>query len=370
MVAAGRLARKDGFVSKPSPIPYDSVNLEGERVMLVGGAGFIGHHLALECRAKGAEVFIVDHMQINNIVKIVSDPTLDDLQRRVYVNFLLERFALMREADITLSNVDARQMAELTNAFNEFQPTKAVHLAAISSAVIANQMPGLAYDLQVNTLRNLLELCRLKNSSCDHVAFMSSSTVYGDFETDSVNESMRPSPRGVYANGKYMGERMVREAKELYGIDFTIVRPSALYGIRCISGRVSQKFIENALMKKPLLMEGGGGGRLDFTNVDDLVEGIVRGLALEGGRSRTFNITYGHARSIADLASIVQKVVPDVVLEERPPAPEKPKRGTLEMDRAHEFLGFYPSRGLDESYLEYCQWYAEEWRRAERLPNS
>ena len=352
-----------------SPIPFDSVSLEGKRVMLVGGAGFIGHHLALACRAKGAEVLVADNLQINNIVKIVSDRDLDDTRRRLYANFLLERFSMLRDAGIAIANVDARQMPELTEAFNEFQPNKAVHLAAISSAVTSNQVPGLAYDVQINTLRNLLELCRLKNSQCDHVAFMSSSTVYGDFDGESVDETIRPRPRGVYANGKYMGERMVREAKELYGIDYTIVRPSALYGIRCISGRVSQKFIENALIGQPLLLEGGGSGRLDFTNVDDLVEGIVRALALDGGRSRTFNITYGQARTIAELAAIVRQVVPDVVLEDRPAAPEKPNRGTLEMGRAREFLGFVPSRGLDKTYLDYCHSYAEEWRRAERLPN-
>ncbi len=356
-------------MNESSQISYNTVSLAGQRVMLVGGAGFIGHHLALECRRMGAEVLVVDNMQINNIVKIVSDRMIGDLQRRLYTNFLLDRFSLMREANISIENVDARQMAELTNSFNEFQPTKAVHLAAISSAVTANQMPGLAYDLQITTLRNLLELCRLKNSSCNHVAFMSSSTVYGDFEGDSVDETIYPRPRGVYANGKYIGERMVREAKELYGIDFTIVRPSALYGIRCVSGRVTQKFIENALMGKPLLLEGGGSGRLDFTNVDDLVEGIVRALALEGGRSRTFNITYGSARTIADLAAIIKEIIPGAKLEERPPAPEKPKRGTLEMSRAREFLGFLPSRGLDIAYREYCQWYVEQWRRSEGRSN-
>ena len=259
-------------------------------------------------------------MQINNIVKVVSDASLDDMRRRLDINFLLDRFWMLRDDGIKIENVEARKMAELTNAFNEFQPTKAVHLSAISSAVTANQMPGLAYDLQITTLRNLLELCRLKNSTCKHVAFMSSSTVYGDFDGESVDETIYPRPRGVYANGKYIGERMVREAKELYGIDFTIVRPSALYGIRCVSGRVTQKFIENALMGKPLLLEGGGDGRLDFTNVADLVEGIVRALALEGGLSRTFNITYGAARTIADLAEIVKSVVPDVKFEIRPPA--------------------------------------------------
>jgi nucleoside-diphosphate-sugar epimerase len=349
-----------------SPINYDTIRLDGQRIMLVGGAGFIGHHLALECRSKGAEVLIVDNMQINNIVKVVSDPSLDEIRRRLYINFLLDRFTLLRESGIKIENVDARQMAELTGSFNEFQPTKAVHLSAISSAVTANQVPGLAYDLQITTLRNLLELCRLKNSSCDQVAFMSSSTVYGDFEGTSVDETVRPSPRGVYANGKYIGDRMMREAKNLYGVDYTIVRPSALYGIRCISGRVSQKFIENALLGKALLLEGGGDGRLDFTNVADLVEGIVRALVLPGGRSRTFNITYGASRTIAELAAIVKSVVPDVKFEERPAAAEKPKRGTLEMGRAKEFLGFVPSHGLDAAYRAYCQWYLEQWQRAQR----
>ena len=345
-----------------SPIPFEGLGLDGERVMLIGGAGFIGHHLALALRAKGAEVMVVDNMQINNIVKVVSDPDLEPARRQLYVNFLLDRFHLMREAGVHLENVDGRMLAEFTPLFNDFLPTKAVHLAAISSAVTANQMPGLAYDLQITSLRNLLELCRLKESVCNQVVFMSSSTVYGDFEKDSVDETVRPSPRGVYANGKYMGERMVREAKQLHDLDYTIVRPSALYGIRCISGRVTQKFIENALMGKPLLLEGGGGGMLDFTHVGDLVEGIVRALILEGGRSRTFNITFGKARRIAELAEIIKELIPDVRLEERPPAPEKPKRGTLEIDRAREFLGFVPSRDLDRYYRDYCAWYVEQWR--------
>lgn len=350
-------------MSEQSPILYETVRLDGERVMLIGGAGFIGHHLALGLRAKGAEVLVVDNMQMNNIVNIVSDQTMEEQRRRLYLNFLLDRFALMRDASVMFETVDARQLADLTPVFNEFLPTKAVHLSAVASAVEANKVPGLAYDLQLTTLRNLLELCRLKESVCSHVAFMSSSTVYGDFEGDEVDETIRPQPQGVYANGKYMGERMVREANRLFGLDYTIIRPSALYGIRCISGRVTQKFIENALFSEPLLLEGGGNGRLDFTHVDDLVEGLIRGLALEGGRSRTFNITYGNARRIIELAEIVKELIPGLVLEERPPAPEKPKRGTLRIDRAREHLGFVPHVTLDEGYREYCRWYISEFDR-------
>ena len=347
----------------PIDVPFRSIRLDGERIMLLGGAGFIGHHLALALRGRGAEVMVVDNLQINNIVKIVGDPSLDPTRRKLYTNFVLDRFELMRGAGVHMEPVDGRLMPELTRAFNQFSPTKAVHLAAISSAVTANQVPGLAYDLQINSLRNLLELCQLKESTCNQIVFMSSSTVYGDFEGDSVDETVRPRPRGVYANGKYIGERMVREAQSLYGLDYTIVRPSALYGIRCVSGRVSQKFVENALTGKPLLLEGGGDGLLDFTHVDDLVEGITRAMYFEGGRSRTFNITYGKARTIAEIAAIVKERIPGAKLEERPPAPEKPMRGTLHIDRAREFLGFVPSRSIDTAYRDYCNWYLEQWRR-------
>ncbi|MFC1673828.1 NAD-dependent epimerase/dehydratase family protein, partial [Pseudomonadota bacterium] len=90
---------------------------------------------------------------------------------------------------------------------------------------------------------------------------LSSSTVYGDFEKPTVDESDRPRPRGIYANAKFMGERLMRTYSDQYGLGTTVIRPSALYGERCISRRVSQAFIENALSGKPLLLEGGGQGR-------------------------------------------------------------------------------------------------------------
>jgi nucleoside-diphosphate-sugar epimerase len=344
-------------------IPYESLSLEGQRVLLVGGAGFIGHNLALGLRKKNAEVMVYDNLQINNLVNIVSTTSLEDIRRKLYINFLLQRFELMINAGITIENGDGRQMVELANAFSSFEPTKVIHLAAISSAVKANNFPGLAWDLEINSLRNIIELSRMSDTKVNQVMIMSSSTVYGDFEEDSVDETIRPRPRGVYANGKYMAERMIREAKNLYGLDFTIIRPSALYGERCVSGRVSQKFVENALLGKPLLLEGGGSGRLDFTYIEDLVEGMIRALCLEGGLSRTFNITYGNARTIADLASIIKEYIPDVLLEERPAAKEKPKRGTLLIDRAKEFLGFVPQHPLEKGYRKYCEWYIEQWKK-------
>lgn len=340
--------------------------LINDRVLLVGGAGFIGHNLALGLRNSGVEVMVVDNLMINSLIDNVYDTGRNPVQRQVYLNFLLDRFELLRESGVILRNADARVLADLNRIFDEFQPTKVIHLAAIASAVDARENPGLCFDLQLITLRNVLELCRANQKDINQVMLMSSSTVYGDFKNPTVDETTRPRPYGIYANAKYMAERLLRTYNHQHGLGICIIRPSALYGERCISRRVSQVFIENALTGKPLLLEGGGDGRLDFTYIHDLVEGIIRALALQKdtNSSHTFNITFGSSRTIAELADVVRSVIPNVKLKVTPRVIDKPIRGTLSTDRAKESLGFNPRWPLEEGYKRYCEWYVDQWRKA------
>lgn len=342
--------------------------LSGERISLVGGAGFIGHNLAIGLRSQGAEVQVVDNLMQNNMLANVSDLNIDDFRRELNRSFLVQRFDMMRNFGIVLDSADARSMNDLVESFKRFAPTKIVHLSAISSAVDARKSPGQCFDLQLITLRNVLEYTRLFPNDVNQVVFMSSSTVYGDFDTPTVDENVRPQPYGIYANAKFMGERLVRTYNDQYGLGVTIIRPSALYGERCISRRVSQVFIENALMGKPLLLEGGGDGRLDFTYIEDLVDGIIRSMAAHDGpgSSNTFNITFGNARTILELANVVKSVVPNAILEERPRDIIKPIRGTLSTDRASEHLNFEPRWPLETGYKRYCEWYVEQWERTQQ----
>lgn len=349
-------------------IPYETIRekLSGHRALLVGGAGFIGHNLALQLRQLGVETMVVDNNVVNNVVDNLYTPDRNTIQRRAYQGFLDDRYVMMRDAGVHMRNVDARLFIDLMQVFDEFQPTKIVHLSAISSAVDARKNPGLCFDLQLLTLRNVLELCRSRKPKIDQIMLLSSSTVYGDFEEATVDETTRPRPRGIYANAKYMAERLVRTYRDQYDIDATIIRPSALYGERCISRRVSQVFIENALTGKPLLLEGGGDGRLDFTDINDLIDGMVRAIALTPKKDQgyTFNITYGNARTIAELAAVVRAVIPKAILEDRPRANDKPIRGTLSIERAKQMLGFYPKSPLEAGYRRYCEWYVNRWEKA------
>ena len=216
----------------------------------------------------------------------------------------------------------------------------------------------------------MLELARFSKGQVNQVMFLSSSTVYGDFETAEVDEHTRPQPNGIYANAKYMGERLVRTYRDQFGQGVTIIRPSALYGERCISRRVSQVFVENALTGKPLILEGGGDGRLDFTSIGDLVDGMIRALAMHEKTpqySTTFNLTFGNARTIAELANIVKSVIPSAQFENRPRNVEKPVRGTLATRRAEEMLGFKAKLPLEIGYKAYCEWYLDQWERMRAL---
>ena len=99
--------------------------------------------------------------------------------------------------------------------------------------------------------------------------------VYGDFNGLEVDEKTNCKPIGIYGSLKYAGEIIVKSYKQVFDLPYTIIRPSALYGERCVSRRVGQIFIENAIQGKNIESNGDGNEKLDFTYIEDLVNGIV-----------------------------------------------------------------------------------------------
>ena len=172
----------------------------------------------------------------NNLIDNLFSKDSETSKFNFYRKILMQRFRLLRENDVKMINADTRNYSDLSVIFEQYRPTKVIHLSAISSAIKARQSPVYVL-ISINFFKKLLELCRLRLKKVNQFTFLSSSTVYGDFETEEVNENTRPRPRGIYANTKYMGERLVRTYCHQYGLGTTIIRPSALYGERCISKR-------------------------------------------------------------------------------------------------------------------------------------
>jgi nucleoside-diphosphate-sugar epimerase len=145
----------------------------------------------------------------------------------------------------------------------------------------------------------------------------------------------------------------------LFDTPFTIIRPSALYGERCVSRRVGQAFIENALQGKQLTINGDGSDALDFTYVQDLVSGTICAISESKAINETFNITYGDSRKIIQLAEMVRDACPGVGIKFNPRDGLMPERGTLSIEKARNLIGYEPSYPIEDGYKSYINWYQE-----------
>jgi nucleoside-diphosphate-sugar epimerase len=193
--------------------------------------------------------------------------------------------------------------------------------------------------------------------------YTSSSMVYGDFEYAPADEDHPKAPKDVYGGTKLAGEVMVGAYGRRFGIPFTVIRPSAVYGPTDVNRRVTQIFVENALKGLPIVLHNGGVSKLDFTHVSDVSDGFVRATLSEKSVNRTYNITRGRGRSLKELAEIVAKLVPGTRFEEKPPDMLRPERDALSIARAREDLGFEPKVDLEDGmppYVEFVRRTLEE----------
>lgn len=328
--------------------------MKGRRIAILGGAGFIGHHLALELADRGADVHIVDSLQVNNMVAVATDERYRP-HRDLYSRILAERLDLLREADIPVHIQDARDYHALSRLLTDIAPNAIVHGAAVSHAGQSNKDPYSTFDHSLRTLENALDWAR---SGAEHFVFLSSSMVYGNFLTPEVSEEHPLNSIGIYGALKVAGERMVIAYQQVFDLPYTIIRPSALYGPRCISRRVSQVFIENARQGCPVVVEGDGSDRLDFTYVDDLVRGICLVIEEPAARNETFNMTYGEARSIAEVVDLVRQAFPDVEITHTQRDRLMPERGTLSIEKARSLLGYAPEVPIESGIPRYVAWYS------------
>ena len=342
-----------------------STAIRGRRIALIGGAGFIGHHLALTLKQRGADVEVIDSLQVNNLLAF-SGKMPDLHNRELYLRIIHERLDLLRGAGIPLHPLDARDYHALGRLLNhQIKPDVIVHLAAVAHAGRSNKDPFSTFDHSLRTLENALDCAR---GQVEHFVYLSSSMVYGNVRTAEIDEDHPLDPIGIYGALKLAGEKMVIAYRQVFDLPYTIVRPSALYGPRCVSRRVGQIFIESALSGGSLRVDGDGGEKLDFTYVDDLVDGIILAIERPEARNQIFNLTYGAARSIQDLVAVVRRHFPDVRVETVARDQLMPFRGTLSIERARRLLGYAPRFPIDVGFPRYIDWYKQLSRASAPAP--
>lgn len=331
-----------------------TIPFKGRKIVLIGGAGFIGHNLAMELVRRGAAVDIVDSLQVNNLLYFTTTPA-DAHNRDLYLRILNQRLDLLNKCAVNVHPMDARDYHALNRILDQIKPQVVVHLAAVAHAGKSNKDPYSTFDHSLRTLENTLDWARC--SSVEHFIFFSSSMVYGNFMLPEVSEEHPLNSMGIYGALKVAGEKIVVAYNQVFGLPYTIVRPSALYGPRCVSRRVGQIFIESALMGETLRIDGDGMEQLDFTYIDDLVEGVCLVIQNEASRKEIFNMTYGQSRSIQDLLGVVRKYYPSVAIENVERDRLMPMRGTLSIEKARKILGYKPANPIEVGFPKYIEWY-------------
>ena len=138
--------------------------MKDRKILLVGGAGFIGHNLALSLKSRGYEVVVADSLMINNLYS--HETAAPSQSQELYLHFLRQRIDLLNNKGIKLHVVDARRAVELEQVFKEERPDKVVHFAAVSHANKSNKDPHTTFDHSFVTLENSILRRGYWNDSC------------------------------------------------------------------------------------------------------------------------------------------------------------------------------------------------------------
>jgi nucleoside-diphosphate-sugar epimerase len=299
--------------------------------------GFIGHNVVAQLEDLGHDVTLVDNFTDYGIIPE------DELN------------ALMLERQTQISSVcyvyDIAESAVET-AFRGVQPELVIHLASFPRQKVVNSNPTLAADTM---MKGLLNLCELSSKyKVNRFVYVSSSMVYGDFK-DGTNEYAFCIPQGQYAIMKHAGEQLVRDYGQRGCFDYTIVRPSAVYGPRDVEDRVISKFFM-AAMRDEVLKVNGKNEKLDFTHVTDTASGIVGASLSKGAAYRTYNITRGESRTLLEAAELIIKIVGKGKIEVVHKSEDYPSRGSLSITAARRDFGYDPKVGIEEGFQNYYEW--------------
>jgi len=317
------------------------------KVLITGGAGFIGSYVCRKLLDMGHEVVVYDAF-----IQYISP------LKSVLKEYTELRFQGIAD-QIDFRRGDTRDKAHLRRIILDTRPDRILHLAALPIADLSNRHSEEALTSILEGAVNVLEVLR-DVDFVERFVYISSSMIYGDFEEIPAPEDHPKRPKDIYGGTKYAGEVMTETYSRRYNIPYSIIRPSAVYGPYDVNRRVSQIFVENALLGKSITLYGGGHQVLDFSYVEDIAYGIIQVMFHEKGEGNAFNITYGKGYSLHEFAEVLQIHFADLeikIVEEEDVF--RPKRGALSIKKAQKIVGYDPQVSLEEGIKRYLEVYRD-----------
>ena len=312
------------------------------KILLSGGLGFIGSTIVRKLENTEHKTVIIDNQ---------SD--YDGAIDRVELQTLIEKRVDSFQYPHTVYDNNIVDTLSMNTIFAREKPDVVVHLAAFPRLRVVKRNPQLGCDVILKGLINLLE-ASVKHG-VKRFVFISSSMVYGDWEYECNPENAVTNPVEPYGIMKLCAEKLVENYQRLYDLEYSIVRPSAVYGPYDIVDRVLSKFVSLAKQNKPMFIKGEGLA-LDFTHVDDVANGIILCATEEKAKNEIFNITRGIARTLEDASNLIIKHTgsnSSITVKQRDKL--YGVRGTLDITKAKELLGYNPTIDLEQGLETYIR---------------
>lgn len=293
---------------------------EKEKVVVTGGAGFIGSNLVDALVTKEYEVHVVDTLVAGS---------------REHVNPLA-----------TLHEVDIRDGEKLKTIFTG--ASCVFHLAALPRVQYSLEYPLETHDVNVSGTLSVLESAR--TSGVKKIVYSASSSAYGDQTVMPLQEAMIASPKSPYGLQKYLGELYCRLYSEVYGLSTISLRYFNVYGPRQSSvgayALVIAKFLEQRKAGKAMTITGDGTQTRDFTHVRDVVAANFAAFKKEGVAGEVFNIGSGRNFSVKHIAKLIGGQIEYV------PARLEPHDTLADISKARAELGWEPKMIFEEGIAE------------------
>ncbi len=314
------------------------------RVLVTGGAGFIGSHVADRLAARGDDVVILDSF----------DPFYDPLiKRRNIEGVLASGRAVLVEADICDSE-------GIENRLSDTAIDAIVHLAARAGVRPSLDRPLDYARTNVEGTLSVLELARRR--SIRPFVMGSSSSVYGDATPVPFSEDEPAAdPISPYAATKRAAELMCRSHAHLYGLTVACLRLFTVYGPRQRPDLAIHKFARLMTEARPIPLYGDGTTERDYTYVGDIVMGIERALdwsvARRPGQFEIFNLGESETTSLSRLVDMLSaELGVEPVIDRLPPQAGDVQRTFASVSKARSILGYAPATSMEQGIRSFVEW--------------
>src|SRR5215813_7094492 len=314
------------------------------KILVTGGAGFIGSHLAESALAAGHEVIILD--DFNDFY----DPQIKHAN--------IAGFA----KDVTVRHVDLRENDSVRTLFRREKVDVIVHLAARAGVRPSIQSPRLYYDTNVVGTLHLLEAARAKG--VERFIFASSSSVYGASKTVPFSEEQHLTQTlSPYGATKIGGEFLCSTYSHLYQMRVVALRYFTVYGPRQRPDLAIHQFTRRIYAGQPIDQFGDGTTRRDYTYIDDIVQGTMAALDYDGPLYDVFNLGESQTIQLKDLISAIENALGKrAKINRLPEQPGDMPQTYSDISKARKLLGYNPTTKLSEGLPKFIDWFLHAQR--------